>query len=424
MLTITPNDYTLAPPSGPAAVLDWATSANGLQVLDHGQCAASVLPRDEDLVLVLPPRALSWHRLSVPRVAPARLRAVLDGLLEDLVLSNTEALHYALEPGGRPGQTVWVAVCDKPWLRSWLQALEAAGRPVSRIVPALWPLSAAEVGGPDAEELHWAHDEGSQAWLASASAHGVASIPLPEDSPNTRAEPVLGAEPLHDALPASTDGAAPGQRWLADPGVAALAERTYKQRFELVPKPAWLLRCALSDWNLAQFDLSLSVGARRSQRLRQTLRRWRNAPAWRPARWGLVALLGVQLLGLNAAAWTERRALDAKQLAVRQTLQLSFPQVTLVLDAPLQMQRELQRLQQTSGVLGPADLEQQLGALAQAAEPGLSMPASLVYADGSTRLGSFGASQPQLQTLQQALVRNGWRARLDGTELSLQAGGR
>ncbi len=425
MLTITPHDYTLAAPSGPAALLDWATSTNGLQVLDHGQCAASVLPRDEDLVLVLPPRALSWHRLNVPRVAPARLRAVLDGLLEDLVLSNTEALHYALEPGGRAGQTVWVAVCDKLWLRSWVQALEAAGRPVTRVVPALWPLSSTDASGPEGEELHWAHDEGNQAWLATASNQGVACIPLPEDTPNTRAEPGLGAEALNDALPARNDGAASvQQRWLADPGVAALAEHTFKQRFELVPKAAWLLRCAQSDWNLAQFDLSLSAGARRSQRLRQTLRRWRNAPAWRPARWGLVALLGVQMLGLNAAAWSERRALDAKQQAVRQTLQLSFPQITLVLDAPLQMQRELQRLQQTSGVLGSTDLEQQLGALAQAAEPGLPMPASLVYADGSTRLGSFGASQAQLQTLQQTLVRNGWRARLDGTELSLQAGGR
>jgi general secretion pathway protein L len=424
VLTITPHDYTLAPAAGPAAVLDWATSANGLQVLDHGQCAASLLPRDEDLVLVLPPRALSWHRLSLPRVVPARLRAVLDGLLEDLVLGSTEALHYALEPGGRAGQTVWVAVCDRLWLRGWLQALEAAGRPVSRVVPALWPLSEAEASGPDGAPWHWAHDEGNQAWLASASVHGVACIPLPEDTPNTRDEPALGADPLNDAHPAQADSATTAQRWLADPAVAALAERSFKQRFEVVPKPAWLLRCALSEWNLAQFDLSLSAGARRSQRLRQTLRRWRNAPAWRPARWGLAALLGVQLLGLNAAAWSERRALDTKQEAVRQTLQLSFPQVTLVLDAPLQMQRELQRLQQTSGVLGPTDLEQQLGALAQAAEPGLSMPASLVYADGSTRLGSFGATQAQLQTLQQSLVRNGWRARLEGAELSLQAGGR
>lgn len=442
MLTVSPSDFTLSPASGPTALLDWALSGNGQQVLDHGQCAASLLPRDDDVVLVLPPRALSWHRLSVPKVAQARLRAVLDGLLEDQVLSDTAELHFALEPGGRPGHTVWVAACNKTWLRSWLQALEAAGRPVSRVVPALWPLAHAGTAGQETPVLHWAHDEGNQAWLATASAQGVACTPLPEDAPNaSAAEPAFTAPPAQAiGLPAASSSAASAtamrteqavptpepspdtQRWLADPAVAALAERVLRQRFELVARPAWLLRCALSDWNLAQFDLSLSSGARHTQRLRQTLRRWSTAPAWRPARWGLATLLVVQLLGLNAAAWSERRALDAKQQAVRQTLQQSFPQIILVLDAPLQMQRELQRLQQASGVLAPTDLEHQLGALAQAAEPGLPMPASVAYADGTTRLGAFSASDAQRQALQQSLQRSGWLARFEGAELNLQPG--
>jgi general secretion pathway protein L len=419
VLTVTPSNFHLAPASGATAVLEWATSGNGLQVLDHGQCAASLLPRDEDVVLVLPPRALSWHRVPVPKVASARLRAVLDGLLEEQVLSDTAALHYALAPGGRAGQTVWVAACDKAWLRSWLHALEAAGRPVSRVVPALWPLPPAEGADGQAPALHWAYDEGNQAWLASASEHGVACIPLPEDAHNTSADTTTGgAAQRHHAGPA--DAVPEGQRWLADPSVAALAERLLNQPFELAPRPAWLLRCTQSDWNLAQFDLSLSSGARRTQRLRQTLRRWRTAPAWRPARWGLAALLVVQLLGLNAAAWNERRALADKQDAVRQTLQQSFPDVRVVLDAPLQMQRELQRLQQASGTLTTTDLEQQLGALAQAAAPDQPMPTSLVYASGAARLGGFSANEAQWQTLQQSLTRQGWRARLDGAELSLQ----
>jgi general secretion pathway protein L len=421
VLTVTPSDFALASASGPTAVLDWATSGNGLQVLDHGQCAASLLPRDEDVVLVLPPRALSWHRLNVPKASPNRLRAVLDGLLEDQVLSDTAALHYALAPGGHAGQTVWVAACDKAWLRSWLQALEAAGRPVSRLVPALWPLPSAQSATAEASVLHWAYDEADQAWLASASEHGVACIPLPEDAPNTHTETGAGAStPVHQD--AAADSTVDTQRWLADPAVAALAERVIGQRFELVPRASWLLRCTQSDWNLAQFDLSLSSGARRTQRLRQTLRRWRTTPAWRPARWGLAALLVVQLLGLNAAAWNERRVLEAKQDAVRQTLRHSFPEVRLVLDAPLQMQRELQRLQQASGVLAAADLEQQLGALAQTAVPDQAMPTSVVFAGGMARLGGFSAGEAQWQAMQQSLARQGWRARLDGTELSLQPG--
>ena len=418
MLILTPSDFSVAPASGPTALHDWATSADGQQVLDHGHCAASLLPRDDDVVLVLPPRAVSWHRLALPKVASARLRAVLDGLLEDRVLSDTTELHYALEPGGRSGQTVWVAACHKAWLQSWLQALEAAGRPVSRIAPAVWPLPPSAHTTPDSPatpSLHWAHDEGGQAWLASANPLGVSCTPLRDGGPNNLGEPAL------DALaPPGTSTPTETTRWLADPAVASLAERALDQRFELVPRPQWLLRCAQSDWNLAQFDLSLSSGARRGQRFKQQLRRWRSAPAWRPARWGLATLVVVQLVGLNGAAWSERSSLDAKQQAMRQALQQGFPQVTLVLDAPLQMRRELTRLQQASGALSAGDLETMLGALAQAGPGDLPVPTTLGYNPGEGRFSGWRASEDQVRTLQQRLEHNGWRARFDGKELTLQ----
>lgn len=418
MLILTPSDFSVAPASGPTALLDWATSTDGQQVLDHGLCAASLLPRDDDVVLVLPPRAVSWHRLALPKVASAKLRAVLDGLLEDRVLSDTTELHYALEPGGKSGQTVWVAACHKAWLQSWLQALEAAGRPVSRIAPAVWPLPASAHTTPDnptAPSLHWAHDEGGQAWLASANPLGVSCTPLRDSGPNSLGEPASGT-----LLPPNTSPPTEATRWLADPAVASLAERALDQRFELVPRPQWLLQCAQSDWNLAQFDLSLSSGARRGQRFKQQLRRWRSAPAWRPARWGLAALVAVQLVGLNGAAWSERSSLDAKQQALRQALQQGFPQVSLVLDAPLQMRRELTRLQQASGTLSAGDLETMLGALAQAGPGDLPVPTTLGYTPGEGRFSGWRASEDQVRTLQQRLEQNGWRARFDGKELTLQ----
>ncbi|MDP2419180.1 MAG: type II secretion system protein GspL [Hydrogenophaga sp.] len=418
MLILTPPDFSVVPASGPTALLDWATSSDGQQVLDHGHCAASLLPRDDDVVLVLPPRSVSWHSLALPKVASAKLRAVLDGLLEDRVLSDTTELHFALEPGGRSGQTVWVAACHKAWLQSWLQALEAAGRPVSRIAPAVWPLPATAHTTPDnptLPSLHWAHDEGGQAWLASANPLGVSCTPLRESGPNSLGETAMGALP-----PPSANTPNEATRWLADPAVASLAERALDQRFELVSRPQWLLQCAQTDWNLAQFDLSLSSGARRGQRFKQQLRRLRSAPAWRPARWGLAALVAVQLVGLNGAAWSERSSIDAKQQAMRQALQQGFPQVSLVLDAPLQMRRELTRLQQASGTLSTGDLETMLGALSQAAPGDLPVPTTLGYTLGEGRFSGWRASEDQVRALQQRLEQNGWRARFDGKELTLQ----
>ena len=425
VLILTPADFSVAPASGPAAVLDWARSVNGEAVTDSGQSAASLLPRDDDVVLVLPPRVVSWHRMAVPKVGGARLRAVLDGLLEDRLLTDTAEMHFALEPGGRAGQTVWIAACERLWLRGWLGALEAAGRPVARIVPALWPL--APQGGTT-PTLHWAHDEGNQAWLASASPLGVRCTPLADGGHSGLGESALGVMPsvaggiAHEPLNADPSAT----RWLADPAVASLAERAWDQRFDLITQPDWLLQCAQSDWNLAQFDLSLSSGARRGARLRQTLRRLRSAPDWRPARWGLGALVAVQLLGLNLAAWSERSSLNAKQQAVTQTLQQTFPEVTLVLDAPVQMQRELSRLQQASGQLSGGDLEALLGALAQNTPHPGATPSSLNFTPGELRTGGWPRDEAGLSALQDTLARSGWRVRSDssGAELTLQTGSR
>ncbi|MCW5655652.1 type II secretion system protein GspL [Hydrogenophaga sp.] len=433
MLIVTPSDFSAAPPAGPAALFDWTSSANGQQVTEHGQAAASLLPRDEDVVLVLPPRAVSWHRVALPKVASARLRAALEGLLEDRLLQDTADLHFALEPGGRAGQTVWVAACQRDWLRGWLQTLEASGRPVSRIVPALWPLVEYEAVGAIPgnsrsfaldvpSTIHWAHHEGDQVWLGSASLLGVSCVPL-SDASNTLAGSNSAQAVVSALMPPGAE--LPGDPgdfdvWLADPGVAELAEQVLQQRFELVARPAWLLRCAQSEWNLAQFDLSLSTGARRRQRLRRLLRQMRSAPAWRPARWGLAALLGAQLLGLNAAAWHERSTLTAKQQALQQTLQGTFPQVTLVLDAPVQMQRELARLQAASGALSPGDLETLLAAIDQASGGEALVPSAIEYTQGEGRFKGWRASEDQLRALQQTLERGGWRVRFDGNEVALR----
>lgn len=391
MLILTPSDHSLAPAEGHTSPLTWVRSTDGQQALDHGSCAASLLPADAEVVLVVPVRALSWHRLAVPKVAASRLRAALDGLLEERVLGETAELHFALEPGARSGQTLWVAACEKAWLLGWLQGLESVGRPVTRIVPALSPLDPAQPG------LHWAHAVEGNAWLASAFPEGVQCLPL------------------ELASAALSPGSADGARWLADPSVAEQAERTLDQRFEPVPLHGWLLRCAQSGWNLAQFDLSLSSSARRGQRLRQALRAFRSSAAWRPARWGLAALVVGQLLGLNTVAWQERSRLDAKRQAVRQTLQQSFPNVTLVLDAPLQMQREVARLQQSSGQLSTRDLEAMLSALGQAG-PALATR-RLGYSPGDLQIE---APETSLRALKQALPDSAWQTSIEGGTLRLR----
>ncbi len=424
MLILTPTNFSLGTAS-PTSGLDWVRSTNGLQAAEHGGCAPSLLPADNDVVLVLPPRALSWHRVALPKVAPGRLRAALEGMLEERLLNDPTDLHFALEPGGRPGQTLWVAACHKSWLKSWLQVLEAAGRPASRIVPALWPTSAA--GGDRSKTVHWAHDEGDRIWLATASALGVRCVPLREHSNSTfGASSAFGDSAFGGLGPPANSGTEhppvdsdpTNTRWFADPSITALAEHVCNQRFDLMPPTSWLMRCAQSDWNLAQFDLSLSGGARHGQRLRQSLRQWRSAPAWRPARWGLAALLLSLVGGINAMAWMERRSLSDKQLAITQLLKNAFPEVTAVVDPPVQMRRELVRLQHSSGTLSNDDLEAVLAALA--AMSGDAAPGNIDFAPGETRLGAWPLPDEQLQTMLQVLNQSGWQASVEGGSLHIR----
>lgn len=430
MLIVAPANLSLADAVGRDSLVDWVRSSNGELVLSDGQSELTGLPADNDVVLVLPPRALSWHRVDVPKVGQARLRAVLEGLLEDRLLDDVEDMHFAIEPGKRPGQTMWVAACRKAWLGSWLQALSASGRPASRIVPSLWPLPSSTPPGQTADaaldtspSLHWAHEEGSMRWLTSASPAGVSSLPL-QVQDTTNAQTLLGSlMPTTDIDPFSAVDEPQAVRWMADPAVASAAESALGQRFELVTRHDWMMQAAFSDWNLAQFGFSLSAGARRGQRWRSLLRRWRTAPAWRPARLGLGALLLVQVVGLNVAAWSERHTLRAKENEVRQLLQQSFPQISLVLDAPAQMRREVARLQQASGTPGAGDLETQLSALGQALPDARSWPTRIQFDNGQASFGAWQTEGVAPESVVQSLRASGWQAAWDGDAVRLQSFG-
>jgi general secretion pathway protein L len=412
VLILTPSSFSITSTAGPNAAVDWASSPDGRQVSNHGTSALSALPTDAELVLVLPPQSVSWHQIALPKVPAARLRAVLDGLLEERLLSDTAELHFALAPGAKAGATVWVAACHKAWLQRWVQALEQSGRPVTRIVPGLSPLSATAAGETTAPGLtvHWAHHQSDQAWLASASATGVSCTPL---------TPQAGA-----ALDITAPSDNAQVEWLTEPAAAAQAERCFDQRFALLTLPNWLLRCAQSGWNLAQFDLSLSNSARRGQRLRQFWRELRGSPAWRPVRWGLAALVAVQLIGINAAAWQERRALKAKQVAVSQVLTSTFPHVTLVLDAPVQMQRELANIRQSSGQLSTLDMEAMLSAIARAgAEEPVTLRSIQYQRQGSAGDGQFVGDESAATAwprLEAALRRAGWDTSVQDNRLTLR----
>jgi general secretion pathway protein L len=406
---------------GPATEYSYTLTADGHTATRHASAAAALLPEPTrpggEVVAVVPARALSWQRVQLPPGLPLgpgqqtpRLRSVLDGLLEDRVLDDVAQLHFALQPGARAGEPLWVAVCDRAWLRENLQVLEAAGRRVARVVPEFAP-GPTTSGRPELCALGPPEDA-CVVLTGQGPEEGVAVLPLSNMA-------IALARAGTPALVAA-DGAQDPLVVRAEPAVAALAERTLGQRVALHTESQRALDAARGDWDLAQFDLA-STGRTRALRkagsLASTLL---HAPQWRAARWGAAVLVAAHLVGLNAWAWQERRALDAKQAAVRATLTQTFPKVQVVVDAPVQMERELAQLRQAAGSVSRRDLEPLLAAAGTALPPG-SQPTGIEYTPGELRLRGMMLPPEGDSEIVARLLPLGYQARLEDGSLVLQA---
>jgi general secretion pathway protein L len=379
---------------------DYVLTPDGVQVGSAASAAAALLPQPTgagaEVVAVVPARALSWHQVELPKgtsAASPRLRAVLEGLLEDRLLDEPGDLHFALQPQARPGAPVWVAACNRAWLRAAVQALESVQRPASRIVPELWP--------------------GEPAALYITGEPGRATLALTDDT-GVVVWPVAGD--LHAAVPALPDSVAV----LAEPAMAGLAEQALQRPVTLQQAPQRRLLAAQSPWDLAQFDLASSGRARAFKKFSSGWSGLLRAPQWRAARWGAAALVLANLAGLNAWAWMERSALQAKREQVRTTLTGTFPSVRVVVDAPVQMEREVAALRQATGAASGRDLESMLAALAAAAPTGLA-PVSIEFTGNELRLKGQGAA-PAAQQAGPSLQAFGYRASSEGDTLVVRQG--
>ncbi|MBO9513453.1 MAG: general secretion pathway protein GspL [Variovorax sp.] len=378
----------------------WAEwSSDERKLLAQGSAPAALLPSSDELILGVPASALSWHQVTLPQGSMSgavRLRTVLGGLLEDQLLDDPEALHFALEPGARVGTPIWVAACNRLWLRGAVQALEGAGRRVTRIIAEFTPQPA------DGPTMLFAIGEPEAAQCVVTGPDGVATLPL--DSAGLA---------LAGHLP-------PGTSALAEPAVAELAESVLGQPVPIVkPAERWL-QASRSPWDLAQFDLASTGRARASKKLAALSRELWRGPRWRAARWGVGVLVLAQFVGLNAWAWKERNALDAKRASVRGVLTQTFPSVKLVVDAPVQMAREVAALQQATGGVTAGDFEPMLGALATSLPRG-RVPTAIDFSGGQLRLRGLGLQPSDLASVSEALSSRGYSARSEGDILLVQA---
>ena len=404
------------PPSPTLAYAHGRVEAEpGSRTLALQWAAAALLPgadRQTETVALVPAAALSWHRVELPaglHKQAQRVQAALQGVLEDRLLDDSEHMHLALQADWANNPRPWVAACDRAWLSAHLQALEQAGLTVHRIVPELSP------GTPDSPVQLTALGDADTGWLwVSHPERGVWGQPWPALRPAGLA--------THERLGLSESEQATASLQ-AEPGAVALATELLGSGVRLMPPAQHWLTALAGDWDLAQFELRANARSRQLKNWQRTASSLWYSPTWRPARWGFWLLLAAQLVGLNAWAWKTRADWQAQQSSWAQVLRETFPKTTLVVDAPLQMGQQVERLRQGSGQLGADDLEAMLAALGQALPPGLAAPRQWAYQTGQMRLQDFQPDAAQQQALTQSLSALGyaWRTQGDGWLMTAQA---
>ena len=379
-----------APEAGLGTEYAYALSPDGISLTSQGRCAVALLPKAAGAVAVLSDADVSWHRINLPKAPTARLPAALIGVLEEALLEEAASVHLAVAPYATAGQPTWVAAVDRNWLTSELATLEKAHVFIDRVVPMSWPDEPptghfAELGDPSqGATLTWAHADGvAHIGLQGSLARALLPNPLPE-----------------------------GARWSATPATAAAAERWLGAPVTVMDWPQRVLQASRSLWNLRQFTLARKNRGTRA--LRDVWRQFLN-PAWKPMRYGLIALVLVQVVGLNLWAAHQRSTVEGKRQAMVKLLQTAHPQVRGVLDAPLQMQRETDTLRAAAGKPGDTDLEPMLQAAASA-WPGDRPPVdNLRYEPGKLTLSAAGWDPAQIEQFRNQLRPSGWQVEaIDG----------
>ncbi|HUI99359.1 MAG TPA: type II secretion system protein GspL [Usitatibacter sp.] len=339
-------------------------------VLREGACAPDEVPRASESELVLPASRVLFARLRLPRVGGATLRELLPFAVEDRLLADPSHIHAVAGATDRRGETL-VAVIDREWLRAVLDTLAQAGiRPAKAWCESAllggagggWDLVLAPARGLLVDEAGAgvAFDRGAGGELPLALRIALDESSARGDRPAAIRAHAEGDAALPDLARWSSEAGTPFERGGRWEELARAAPR--RDAIDLLPR----------EW---------APGRSRLPPVR--------VPR---AAWALLGAILALQVGLEAArTWSlsrERAALAARAEAV---FRGAFPEAKAVVDARLQMERNLAELRRSRGLASGDDF---LARLTDAARASHGPVRAIEYANGRLVLRRDGAGTP------------------------------
>ncbi|CAL8472510.1 MULTISPECIES: type II secretion system protein GspL [unclassified Caballeronia] len=353
-----------------------------------GRSALGLLPRASATVLIVAARDTLLLAASLPPLKGPRLRQALPNVVEDQLIQDPQTCHIAVDPVALADGKRVVAVIDRGWFRFVLGAFSGAGHRNVKAVPAMRclpaPVAAPVEEGKEAEET----EAPPTPFIAGLLGQVVSTAPaligeLAAPSPATFGAPRIeiaiargeraalgeGLALPADSIPATLAALAgdhpatlyslsdlPGDepRLSGSRNAAAAVAGALPLTFEALARNA-----VASRFDLCQFEF-----AAQPWRLdRATMRRLRVPIAL------VAASIVVSIIGVNVQWLQLSRQRDAISAQETELLLNAFPKTTVVLDAPDQMSRNLDRLRVASGELSPSDFLSLADGLARSLGP-------------------------------------------------------
>jgi general secretion pathway protein L len=370
-----------------ASTCPWALLDDDGNLRDSGNGTLASMPQsDEATVIVAADRVLATTAV-LPKIKRSKLETALPFALEDSLIDDVSDAHVTTGAKLADGRTVLYTL-HKSWLTRFLAASTAAKLRVRRIVPefSLLPTRTNEWS------VAW---DGAQGFLATAHSMGGAL-----DSGDDGRAPVGLQLRLQQEPPAALRLFALGSGVQAPGwgiGVPVICEQqSFDWRRAAIPAeaPNLLWGKFAPPPRISEF--------------------W---PWLRPALMAALLLFGVEVVVTNLE-WG-LLAHEKRQLVndMTETFRETFGADATIVDAPLQMRRNVARLRHGAGVSDDADFSPLLEkfSAATASVPGSTLR-TLRYEDGKLDIEMTLAGAAALDTLRQRIAESGLSVQVTDTQ--------
>jgi general secretion pathway protein L len=324
---------------------DWLLREPRGRIISAGNARFADMPAADQVNVVVPASRVLFTRISLPVASAAKIRKLLPFAVEDKLLSNPETIHAVAGVRQLNGETP-VAVVDKGWVNELMARLLQAKIQPHSLVP--------ETTLPPLPERGWCMVwDGARGFVRTGAMEGMSF-----DGGDAATPPLELSLALDEAR---AKNAAPEKIMLLSSDSSIQPDFvSWKQQLGVPVELGGIWDNAHAHPQASQFNF-LQGDYAPSHKMDDALARAK--PIWVIA--GLIAALHIGATGIDWALLKNQQSMLKNQMTER--FKKVFPDAKVIVDAPLQMSRNLADLRRASGVADASDFLPLLGVFTNAA---------------------------------------------------------